>query len=79
VRVSLICVILTGMATKKSSSKKGKAAGFVIGSARFRKISAVEGIVYSTKMKGSTEIEKSRKLLTPEERRKAIIKAYRKA
>jgi hypothetical protein len=78
-RASLICAIVTPMATKKSSSKKGKAAGFVIGSARFRKISAVEGIVYSTKMKGSTAIGKSRKVLTPEERRKAIIKAYRKA
>jgi hypothetical protein len=66
------------MALKKTSSKKDKAAGFVIGSGRFRKISAVEGIRYSPKMKGSTAIAKS-KALTPEERRKAIIKAYRKA
>jgi hypothetical protein len=66
------------MATKKSSSKKGKVSGFVIGSVRFRKISAVEGIVYSPKMKGNATIEKS-KAVTPEERRKAIIKAYRKA
>jgi len=66
------------MASKKRSSKKGKASGFVIGSARFRKISAVEGIVYSPKMKGSTAVSKS-KAHTPEERRKAIIKAYRKA
>jgi hypothetical protein len=66
------------MASKKLSSKKGKASGFVIGSARFRKISAVEGIVYSAKMKGSTAVSKS-KAHTPEERRKAIIKAYRKA
>ena len=62
----------------KTSSKKGKAAGFVIGSSRFRKISAVEGIEYSPKMKGSAAIAKS-KALTPEERRKAIIKAYRRA
>ena len=67
------------MAPKKPSSKKGKASGFVIGSVRFRKISAVEGIVYSPKMKGSAAIGKSSKALTPEERRKAIIKAYRKA
>jgi hypothetical protein len=67
------------MAPKKPSSKKGKASGFVVGSARFRKISAVEGIVYSPKMKGSTAIGKLGKTLTPEERRKAIIKAYRKA
>jgi hypothetical protein len=68
------------MAPKKTSSKKGnaKAIGFVIGSGRFRKISAVEGIHYSPKMKGSAAIAKS-KALTPEERRKAIIKAYRKA
>ena len=66
------------MAPKKPSSKKGNASGFVIGSARFRKISAIEGIVYSPKMKGSTAISKS-KAITPEERRKTIIKAYRKA
>jgi len=66
------------MAQKKTSSKKGKVSGFVIGSARFRKISSVEGIVYSTKMKGSTAVAAS-KAQTPEERRKAIIKAYRKA
>jgi hypothetical protein len=66
------------MAPKKPSSKKTKASGFVIGSARFRKISAVEGIHYSPKMKGSAAISKS-KALSPEERRKSIIEAYRKA
>lgn len=66
------------MTSKKPSPKKGKASGFVIGSARFRKISSVEGIVYSVKMKGSTAVATS-KARTPEERRKAIIKAYRKA
>jgi len=66
------------MAPKKQSSKKGKASGFVIGSARFKKISAVEGIVYSPDMKGSSAISK-RKDLSPEERREIIIKAYRKA
>ncbi len=50
----------------------------MIGSARFRKISAVEGIAYSPKMKGKVEAIKS-KASSPEERRKAIIKAYRKA
>jgi hypothetical protein len=63
------------MASKNSSSKKTK--GFVIGSARFRKISAVEGIQYSPEMKGSAAVSTS-KALTPEERRKAIIKVYRK-
>lgn len=66
------------MASKKTSSKKGEAVGFVVGSVRFRKISAVEGIRYSSKMKGSAAIARS-KARTPEERRKAIIKAYRKA
>jgi hypothetical protein len=66
------------MAPKKPPSKKSKASGFVIGSARFRKISAVEGIHYSPEMKGRTAISKS-KAITPEERRKTIIKAYRKA
>lgn len=65
------------MAPKKQSSKKGKASGFVIGSARFKKISAVEGIVYSPDMKGRSAMSK-RNDLTPEERRKIIIKAYRK-
>lgn len=68
------------MAPKKPSAKKGKTvSGFVVGSVRFRKISSVEGIVYSPKMKGSAAIGESAKALTPEERRKAIIKAYRKA
>jgi hypothetical protein len=66
------------MPPKKPSSKKGKASGFVIGSVRFRKISAVEGVHYSPEMKGVAAISKS-KALTPEERRKTIIKAYRKA
>jgi hypothetical protein len=63
------------MAPSKSPSKT-KASGFVIGSARFRKISAVEGIVYSLKMKGASSKGKA---LSPGERRKAIIKAYCKA
>jgi len=65
------------MAPKKQSSKKAKVSGFVIGSARFKKLSAVEGIVYSPDMKGRSAISK-RKDLSPEERRKVIIKAYRK-
>jgi len=66
------------MAPKKTSPKKGKVSGFVIGIARFKKISAVEGIVYSPDMKGRSAISK-RKNLSPKERRKIIIKAYRKA
>ncbi|MBI5323437.1 hypothetical protein [Bradyrhizobium sp.] len=65
------------MASQKDSSKKRKGTGFVVGSARFKKISAVEGIEYTPDMKGSTAVSKS-KAETPEERRKAIIRAYRK-
>jgi hypothetical protein len=65
------------MAPKESSSKKTKAGGFVIGSARFRKISSVEGIQYSPKMRGASASKG--KSLSSEERRKSIIKAYRKA
>ena len=66
------------MAPNRPTSKKNKAVGFVIGSSRFRKISAVEGIQYSPKMKGRAAIAKS-EAVTPEQRRKTIIKAYRKA
>jgi hypothetical protein len=55
---------------------KTKVSGFAIGSARFRKISAAEGIHYSPDMKGSRAISKS-KALTPEERLETIIKACR--
>ncbi|WP_257170781.1 hypothetical protein [Bradyrhizobium sp. SRS-191] len=64
------------MAPKKPASKKTK-AGFVIGSARYRKISAVEGIEYSSKIKAASST--TGKTLSPQERRKAIIEAYRKA
>jgi hypothetical protein len=47
------------------------------GSARFRKISAVEGIKYSPGMKGQNAVARL-KSQTPEEKRKAIIQAYRK-
>lgn len=66
------------MATKKRSAKKGKASsGFVVGSARFKKISAVEGIETRADMKGRTAL-RDRKGLSAEESRKIIIRAYRK-
>lgn len=65
------------MPPKKRSSKPAKASGFVIGTARFEKISAVEGIHYSRDMKVRSATAK-RKDLTPEERRKIITDAYRK-
>ncbi|WP_444841173.1 hypothetical protein [Bradyrhizobium sp.] len=65
------------MASQKSTSKKRKGSGFVVGSARFRKISAVEGIEFGPGMKGRAAISKS-EAESPAERRKAIIRAYRK-
>ena len=62
---------------QKPTSKTGKTAGFVIGSARFKKISAVEGIKYSPDMKGQLAVSRL-KDPTPEQKRKAIIRAYRK-
>jgi hypothetical protein len=62
---------------QKRTSKTGKSSGFVIGSARFRKISAIEGIKYSPGMKGQLAVS-GLKDPTPEEKRKAIIRAYRK-
>jgi hypothetical protein len=66
------------MAPQKHTPKKGKASGFVVGSARFKKISAVEGIKFTPEMKGRAALSK-RKDVTAEERRKTIIRAYRKA
>jgi len=62
---------------QKRTSKTGETSGFVIGSTRFRKISAVEGIKYPHDMKGQKAVSGLRDL-TPEERRKTIIRAYRK-
>jgi hypothetical protein len=62
---------------QKRTSKTDKTSGFVIGSERFKKISAVEGIKYSPGMKGQMAVSRL-KDPTPEERRKAIIRAYRK-
>jgi hypothetical protein len=61
---------------QKPTSKTGKTSGFVVGSTRFKKISAVEGIKYSHGMKGQEAVS-ALKDLTPEERRKTIIRAYR--
>jgi hypothetical protein len=63
------------MAPQKHTSKKGKASGFVVGSARFKKISAVEGIKFTPEMKGRTALSE-RKDVTAEERRKTIIREY---
>jgi hypothetical protein len=62
---------------KKTSFKRGASAKFVIGRERFTQISAVEGIRPSAAMKKRTA-EFERQGLSPAERRREIIKAYRK-
>jgi hypothetical protein len=63
--------------TQKKSSKRTPSAKFVIGRERFTQISAVEGIKPSAAMKKRTA-EFERQGLSPAERRREIIKAYRK-
>lgn len=65
------------MANQKHTPKTGKISGFVIGRARFEKISAVEGIKLSSDMKKRAQ-EFDRRGLSAEERRKAIISKHRK-
>jgi hypothetical protein len=69
---------------KKGSSTKappkavrGSEAGLVIGRQRFVKISAVEGIILDERMTARAA-EFERQGASPEERRSAIIRAYRK-
>ncbi|MDB5554993.1 MAG: hypothetical protein JWL86_4977 [Rhizobium sp.] len=59
----------------KAASKD--AGGWVIGHARFAKISAVEGIALTSGMKGR-KAELDRRGASPEERRQAIIKAHKR-
>jgi hypothetical protein len=53
------------------------AGGWVIGHARFAKISAVEGIALTSGMQ-SRKAELDRRGADPEERRQAIIKAHKR-
>lgn len=57
--------------------KSGKSGQFVLGSARFAKISEVEGIKLTPAMKKRARDARSASL-TPEERRRAIIRSHRK-
>ena len=65
------------MAPNKRVTRGSKTGRFVVGMARYEKISAVEGIRLSADMKRRAE-EFDRQGLTPEERRRAIVKAHRK-
>jgi hypothetical protein len=63
---------------KTSTKKAHRKADIVIGARRFAKISAVEGIVLTREMH-AREAEFDRKGLSAEERRRSIIRVYRKA
>jgi hypothetical protein len=65
----------------RKSAKRGRnseVGQFIIGQEQFAKISAVEGIVMTRQMR-SRLAEFDRQGLSAEERRRAIIRAYRKA
>jgi hypothetical protein len=64
-------------APAKKVSGKPK-TGVVIGARRFAKISAVEGIVLTREMQ-TRAAEFNRKGLSADERRRSIIRVYRKA
>ncbi|HYS84515.1 MAG TPA: hypothetical protein VEN78_05890 [Bradyrhizobium sp.] len=66
------------MPKQKRSTGKGSKTGFVLGRAGFTKISAVEGIRLKPAMK-KRAAEANSKGLSPEEYRKVIVRAYRKA
>jgi len=63
--------------SKPSSKKKSASAKFVLGRAAFAKISAVEGIMLTPAMKKRAK-EFERRGLTSAERRREILKVYRK-
>ena len=66
------------MAKQRKTAVKGtKVGGFVVGRARFAKISAVEGIELTEVMEKRAS-EAGRKGLTAEEYRRTIIRSYRK-
>lgn len=62
---------------RKTVAKGTKKGGFVIGRARFSKISAVEGIELTQVMEKRAS-EASREGLTAEEYRRKIVHSYRK-
>jgi hypothetical protein len=63
--------------SSKTLAKKSSSSKFVLGRERFAKISAVEGISLSPSMKKRAK-EFDRLGLSPAERRREILKIYRK-
>jgi hypothetical protein len=62
---------------RKPVTKSAKAGGFVVGRARFAKISAVEGIELTPVMEKRAS-EAGRKGLTADEHRRTIVRSHRK-
>jgi hypothetical protein len=62
---------------KKTVARGAKASGFVVGRARFAKISAVEGIHLTPAME-KRAAEAGQKGLTADEYRRMIVRSYRK-
>jgi hypothetical protein len=65
-----------GPPAKKVGAKQK--TGVVIGARRFAKISAVEGMILTHEMR-TRAAEFDRKGMSAEERRRSIVRAYRKA
>jgi hypothetical protein len=63
---------------RKVVAKSSKVSGFVVGRARFAKISAVEGIRLTEVMEKRAS-EADRKGLTAEKYRRTIVRSYRKS
>ena len=63
---------------KKSAETPAKAGRYVIGSAGFAKISAVEGIHLTDAMKERAAVKRAKRL-TAEEYRRTIIASHRKS
>jgi hypothetical protein len=59
------------------SGRSGRASGLTLGRERFAKISAVEGIEVTPRMKRRAA-EFDRRGLSAAERRRSIVRAYRK-
>jgi hypothetical protein len=72
-----ICYNASMAKQKKTAAKRTKVGGFVVGRARFAKISAVEGIEL-TELMEQRALEAGRKGLTADEYRRAIVRSYRK-
>ena len=70
-------VYIHTMSSRKKPSKESQAVGFVLGRERFAKISAVEGLELTEAMR-ERSAEFDRRGLSSAERRREILKVYRK-